>query len=391
MSQPVTVFVVDDHALFRTGVKAELAGLGDDRIAVVGEAGSVGEAVVRITSDPPDVVLLDVHMPDGGGRAVLEQVHAKLPDVVFLALSVSDASEDVIAVIRAGARGYVTKTISGRELADAVVRVSAGDAVFSPRLAGFVLDAFSDRGGPAPVTDPELDLLSPREREVLKLLARGYAYKEIAAAAVHLHQDGGDARVERAAQDPEVEPLRAVPVGVGPPAGLKNGLLAAELAPAHGQQHHAQVGAGRTQRAEAFQDGHLPAVDDLGSAQALAGLTDGVRDRRPAQDQLDELGVDGVDLHAQLVDPLLAVGYGHFFGRSTGVDGRLRDGRSGPQVHRELGLDRLRGGQGTGHDDPHSAPVRDPPGTKNAPGLVDLGASSWRGVQPSTGTGIRYP
>jgi DNA-binding NarL/FixJ family response regulator len=120
-------------------------------------------------------------MPDGGGRAVLEQVHAKFPDVVFLALSVSDAAEDVIAVIRAGARGYVTKTISGRELADAIVRVSAGDAVFSPRLAGFVLDAFSDRGGPAPVTDPELDLLSPREREVLKLLARGYAYKEIAA------------------------------------------------------------------------------------------------------------------------------------------------------------------------------------------------------------------
>jgi DNA-binding NarL/FixJ family response regulator len=112
---------------------------------------------------------------------VLEQVHASLPDVVFLALSVSDAAEDVIAVIRAGARGYVTKTISGRELADAVVRVAAGDAVFSPRLAGFVLDAFSDRNGPAPVTDPELDLLSPREREVLKLLARGYAYKEIAA------------------------------------------------------------------------------------------------------------------------------------------------------------------------------------------------------------------
>ncbi len=181
MSNPVKVFLVDDHALFRTGVKAELAGLDDDRIEVVGEAGSVGEAVVRISSQPPDVVLLDVHMPDGGGRAVLEQVHAKLPDVVFLALSVSDAAEDVIAVIRAGARGYVTKTISGRELADAVVRVAAGDAVFSPRLAGFVLDAFSDRGGPAPVADPELDLLSPREREVLKLLARGYAYKEIAA------------------------------------------------------------------------------------------------------------------------------------------------------------------------------------------------------------------
>lgn len=181
-TSPVRVFLVDDHALFRAGVKAELADLADDRIAVVGEAGSVDEAVVRIASEPPDVVLLDVHMPDGGGRAVLEQTHARHPGVVFLALSVSDAAEDVIAVIRAGARGYVTKTISGRELADAVVRVAAGDAVFSPRLAGFVLDAFSDRNIPAGVvSDPELDLLSPREREVLKLLARGYAYKEIAA------------------------------------------------------------------------------------------------------------------------------------------------------------------------------------------------------------------
>ncbi len=177
---PVRVFLVDDHALFRTGVKAELAALDDDRLTVVGEAGSVGEAVVRLTADPPDVVLLDVHMPDGGGRAVLEQLHPRHPELVFLALSVSDAAEDVINVIRAGARGYVTKTISGRELADAVVRVAGGDAVFSPRLAGFVLDAFADRPGAAPVSDPELDLLSPREREVLKLLARGYAYKEIA-------------------------------------------------------------------------------------------------------------------------------------------------------------------------------------------------------------------
>lgn len=180
-SGPVTVFLVDDHALFRTGVKAELAGLNDDRIAIVGEAGSVGEAIVRITAERPDVVLLDVHMPDGGGRAVLEKVHAVYPEAVFLALSVSDAAEDVINVIRAGARGYVTKTISGPELADAVVRVAAGDAVFSPRLAGFVLDAFSERPGAAPLVDPELDRLSPREREVLRLLARGYAYKEIAS------------------------------------------------------------------------------------------------------------------------------------------------------------------------------------------------------------------
>ncbi|WP_111766470.1 response regulator [Nakamurella deserti] len=181
MSTPVTVFLVDDHALFRAGVKAELAGLADDRIAVVGEAGTVAEAVVRISAERPDVVLLDVHMPDGGGRAVLEQVHARYPEAVFLALSVSDAAEDVINVIRAGARGYVTKTISATELADAVVRVSGGDAVFSPRLAGFVLDAFSDRAGAAPLVDPELDMLSPREREVLRLLARGYAYKEIAS------------------------------------------------------------------------------------------------------------------------------------------------------------------------------------------------------------------
>ncbi len=172
-----TVVLVDDHAMFRAGVRSELG----QRVDVVGEAGDPAAAVALIKDTRPDVVLLDVHMPDGGGRAVLEQVHTALPDVVFLALSVSDAAEDVIAVIRAGARGYVTKTISGRELADAVVRVAAGDAVFSPRLAGFVLDAFSDRNGPAPVTDPELDLLSPREREVLKLLARGYAYKEIAA------------------------------------------------------------------------------------------------------------------------------------------------------------------------------------------------------------------
>jgi DNA-binding NarL/FixJ family response regulator len=178
--RPVRVYLVDDHALFRAGVRAELDLLTDD-VDVVGEAGSVGEAVAGITHTKPDVVLLDVHMPDGGGAEVLRRIRTELPDVVFLALSVSDAAEDVIAVIRAGARGYVTKTISSQELVTAVLRVSAGDAVFSPRLAGFVLDAFADRPGAAPISDPELDLLTPRERDVLRLLARGYAYKEIAS------------------------------------------------------------------------------------------------------------------------------------------------------------------------------------------------------------------
>jgi len=177
---PVRVFLVDDHALFRTGVRAELDSVADD-VRVVGEAGSVAEAVAGIAHHRPDVVLLDVHMPDGGGAEVLRRIRPEHPDVVFLALSVSDAAEDVIAVIRAGARGYVTKTISGQELARSVTRVADGDAVFSPRLAGFVLDAFSERPGAAPVGDPDLDLLTPRERDVLRLLARGYAYKEIAA------------------------------------------------------------------------------------------------------------------------------------------------------------------------------------------------------------------
>jgi DNA-binding NarL/FixJ family response regulator len=176
----VRVYLVDDHALFRAGVRAELDLLTQD-VDVVGEAGSVGEAVAGINHTKPDVVLLDVHMPDGGGAEVLRRIRTELPDVVFLALSVSDAAEDVIAVIRAGARGYVTKTISSQELVTAVLRVSAGDAVFSPRLAGFVLDAFADRPGAAPISDPELDLLTPRERDVLRLLARGYAYKEIAS------------------------------------------------------------------------------------------------------------------------------------------------------------------------------------------------------------------
>jgi DNA-binding NarL/FixJ family response regulator len=162
--------------MFRSGVRAELGG----RVEVVGEAGGVAEAIAVITDKRPDVVLLDVHMPDGGGLAVLEAVSKTLPDTRFLALSVSDAAEDVIALIRAGASGYVTKTISSDELADAIARVADGDAVFSPRLAGFVLDAFRDTPV-MPLIDPEIDLLTPREREVLRLLARGYAYKEIAS------------------------------------------------------------------------------------------------------------------------------------------------------------------------------------------------------------------
>jgi DNA-binding NarL/FixJ family response regulator len=175
---PVRVFLVDDHALFRSGVRAELDRSVPD-VTVVGEAGSVAEAVAGIAHLRPDVVLLDVHMPDGGGAEVLRKVRPAQPDVVFLALSVSDAAEDVIAVIRAGARGYVTKTISSDELAVAITRVRDGDAVFSPRLAGFVLDAFSG-DPPATVADPQLEQLSPREREVMRLIARGYTYKEIA-------------------------------------------------------------------------------------------------------------------------------------------------------------------------------------------------------------------
>ena len=169
------VFLVDDHAMFRAGVRSELGAFVD----VVGEAGTVADAVAQIAALRPDVVLLDVHMPDGGGRAVLDALRRSEPDVKFLALSVSDAAEDVIGLIRAGARGYVTKTISPEQLADAVRRVADGDAVFSPRLAGFVLDAFAARPD-VPVADPELDQLTNREREVLRLLARGDAYKEIA-------------------------------------------------------------------------------------------------------------------------------------------------------------------------------------------------------------------
>jgi DNA-binding NarL/FixJ family response regulator len=170
-----TVVIVDDHELFRAGVRTELEGLVDVRA----EAGTVEEAALTTIREKPDVVLLDVHMPGGGGVEVIRQVARERPSQRFLALSVSDAAEDVIAVIRAGARGYVTKSISPEELTDAVRRVRGGDAVFSPRLAGFVLDAFHGEIPEAEV-DPELDRLTLREREVLRLIARGYQYKEIA-------------------------------------------------------------------------------------------------------------------------------------------------------------------------------------------------------------------
>ena len=174
MSGGPRVVIVDDHRLFRAGVRSELG----DMVTVVGEAGGVEEAVELICSAEPDVVLLDVHMPDGGGVEIIRRAGDRQSRACFLALSVSDAAEDVIAVIRAGARGYVTKTISGVELADAVRRVADGDAVFSPRLAGFVLDAFA--GQRTASEDSELDQLTPREREVLRHIARGYMYKEIA-------------------------------------------------------------------------------------------------------------------------------------------------------------------------------------------------------------------
>jgi DNA-binding NarL/FixJ family response regulator len=169
-----TVYLVDDHRIFLTGVQAEL----EDAFEVVGSSYDVDAAVDEIRRVRPDVVLVDVHMPGGGGVTVVGNVHETHPDIRFLALSVSDAPEDVIAMIRAGARGYVTKSIAPDELSDAITRVAAGDAVFSPSLAGFVLDAFA-RSVPV-AEDPELDSLTPREQEVLRQIARGYAYKQIA-------------------------------------------------------------------------------------------------------------------------------------------------------------------------------------------------------------------
>lgn len=168
------VFLVDDHRLFLAGVRSEI----EDAVEIVGSATDVDDAIEAIRGTSPEVVLVDVHMPGGGGLTVIEQVTQTHPDVRFLALSVSDAAEDVIAMIRAGARGYVTKSISPEELIEAIGRVQAGDAVFSPRLAGFVLDAFADTMS-VPV-DPELDQLTPREKEVLRQIARGYSYKQVA-------------------------------------------------------------------------------------------------------------------------------------------------------------------------------------------------------------------
>jgi DNA-binding NarL/FixJ family response regulator len=176
-SSPLRVVLVDDHAMFRSGVRAELG----SSVEVVAEAADVDTAVEAILRLVPDVVLLDVHLPGGGGTEVLRRVATRLPEVNFLALSVSDAPEDVVAVIRGGARGYVTKTITGEQLVAAIRRVSDGDAVFSPRLAGFVLDAFAGQIEIAAV-DSDLDRLTEREREVMRLIARGYAYKEVASA-----------------------------------------------------------------------------------------------------------------------------------------------------------------------------------------------------------------
>ena len=178
MSEPISVFLVDDHRLFLAGVRAELSAT----VAIVGEAEDVAAAISGIAETHPDVVLVDVHLPDGTAAQVIVAAAKTSPDSRFLALSVSDAAEDVIATIRAGARGYVTKTIGPEELALAVRRVHDGDAVFSPRLAGFVLDAFS---GQAPPIDPEIDQLTAREREVLRFIARGYTYRE-AAAELHI-------------------------------------------------------------------------------------------------------------------------------------------------------------------------------------------------------------
>ena len=224
MSETPTVVIVDDHRIFRSGVRAELG----EAVEVLGEAESIEDAVRAITELEPDVVLLDVHMPGGGGVEVIGQVSKARPQQRFLALSVSDDPQDVIAIVRAGARGYVTKTITGDELADAVRRVRDGDAVFSPRLAGFVLDAFAG-DLPAEEVDPELDQLTAREREVLRYIARGYLYKEIAPAPQHLGEDRRGPRQLGAAQAAALEPARAQPLGGQPAAGRLSRSSGAEV------------------------------------------------------------------------------------------------------------------------------------------------------------------
>jgi DNA-binding NarL/FixJ family response regulator len=177
---PVRVVIVDDHAMFRSGVRAELVGVGAGQVEVLAEAADVDEAIAAVLAHRPDVVLLDVHLPGGGGAEVMRRLPAeRRAETSFLALSVSDAAEDVIGTIRGGARGYVTKTITGPELVSAIRRIADGDAVFSPRLAGFVLDAFAGSIDVAAV-DEDLDRLTEREREVMRLIARGYSYKEVA-------------------------------------------------------------------------------------------------------------------------------------------------------------------------------------------------------------------
>ena len=221
--EPTRVFLVDDHQLFLSGVRAELG----DRVEVVGSASDVDAAIEMIRDRTPDVVLVDVHMPSGGGARVIAEVLATHPDTRFLALSVSDAPEDVIATIRAGARGYVTKTIAPDDLVDAIGAVAAGDAVFSPRLAGFVLDAFSSEAPPA--TDPELEQLDAARAGSAAADRARLRVQRGRARSRHLGEDGRDPRVVGAAQAPTLEPPPARPLGHRPPSALISALRVATV------------------------------------------------------------------------------------------------------------------------------------------------------------------
>ena len=216
--RPVRVVLVDDHAMFRAGVRAELAASGAGTVEVVGEAADADAAIAVVHDLQPQVVLLDVHLPGGGGVEVMRRQPS--PDALYLALSVSDAAEDVIGTIRGGARGYVTKTITGPELVDAIARVAGGDAVFSPRLAGFVLDAFAGSIDVAAV-DEDLDRLTEREREVMRLIARGYAYKEVAKELFISVKTWSRRTCPRRCGTAALQPPRAHQVGVGPPPALR--------------------------------------------------------------------------------------------------------------------------------------------------------------------------